>query len=323
MGVTDAVEQPLRDRLAVTQPSEPIAPDEPTTAAVVVRGYLTEHVAALLDRAPEVRRDEPDAVHQMRVATRRLRSVLATFRPLLDRDVTDPLRDELKWLAGVLGKVRDAEVLLERLRGLAADEPAELAKVESSARLERELDETTRAGRVALTKALASRRYRRLLDGLVSVVTDPALTHVAQSPAGDVLPARVRHDWKRLRGTVRAAEAAGTAGERATGLHEVRKAAKRLRYASEALRPAMGRDAQRMAKAAKRLQTVLGEHNDSVVSRQLLRRLATQPRTTASDALLYGRLHALEQQQGARMEREYADAWGRLSKKRLRRWLSS
>ena len=63
-----------------------------------------------------VRLDAPDAVHKMRVATRRLRSALTTFKALFAADVVRPLRDELKWLAGELGAARDAEVMRERVR---------------------------------------------------------------------------------------------------------------------------------------------------------------------------------------------------------------
>lgn len=86
-----------------------------SSAAELVGSHLAAQVAELVARDPEVRRDVEDSVHKMRVATRRLRSALSTFRPLLDREVTDPLRDELRWLAAVLGAARDAEVLHARL----------------------------------------------------------------------------------------------------------------------------------------------------------------------------------------------------------------
>src|SRR5882757_3397936 len=93
----------------------PRPPAEPSTAGQVATGYLHEQLTALLALDPAVRRAEEDAVHRMRVATRRARSALKSFRRELDRKITDPLGDELKWLAGALGMERDREVLAERL----------------------------------------------------------------------------------------------------------------------------------------------------------------------------------------------------------------
>ncbi|KIF03237.1 hypothetical protein PL81_25435, partial [Streptomyces sp. RSD-27] len=84
------------------------------TAAAHVLAYLREQRDALVAQDPAVRRDLPDSVHRMRVATRRLRSALATHRKVLDRTATDPLREELRWLAAELGADRDREVLVER-----------------------------------------------------------------------------------------------------------------------------------------------------------------------------------------------------------------
>ena len=101
-----------------------LTPDSP--AGDVLAVHLTEQVAAMKSREQDARQDAPDGVHKMRVATRRLRSALATFRPLLDRTITDPLRDELKWIAAELGGARDAEVLRMRLLDELAAEPDDL-----------------------------------------------------------------------------------------------------------------------------------------------------------------------------------------------------
>src|SRR5690606_33309444 len=91
------------------------APSPEGPAADVVHTYLAEQVAGILGREDDLRADAPDAVHKARVATRRLRSALRTFRRLLHRDVTDPLREEVRWFAGVLGAPRDAEVVRGRI----------------------------------------------------------------------------------------------------------------------------------------------------------------------------------------------------------------
>lgn len=317
---TSAALQAARERIAVVREDLP-APSGKGPASAVLHAHVAEQVAAIVDLDPQVRADEHDAVHQMRVACRRLRSALATFRRLVDRDVTDAVRDELKWLAGVLGEARDVEVMHERLQTLAALEPAEVAVEESSTHLERVLGDARGEARVQVAHAMESKRYSRLVDLLVALTVRPPWTATALAPAREVLPKRVRRDWLRLRSDVAAAEQASTPEERSELLHEVRKTAKRLRYASEALVPAFGSDASRLAKAAKRLQTVLGDHHDSAVSQQLLQDLAADPDLDTSHALLYGRLHALEQAQLAATELRYAGAWNKAAKKSLRNWL--
>ena len=87
-----------------------------SSAAEVVLSYLRDQVAAIARYDPLVRRDEPDAVHQMRVATRRARSALQAFGSVIDRETTRPLCEELKWLAATLGQARDTEVMLDLLK---------------------------------------------------------------------------------------------------------------------------------------------------------------------------------------------------------------
>jgi inorganic triphosphatase YgiF len=118
----------LRRALAGRLPPVGAAHEPPLTrhssAAEVVLAYLRDQVAAISRYDPLVRRDEPDAVHQMRVATRRARSALQAFGSILDREAARPLCAELKWLAATLGQARDSEVMLDRLTAdLAAIPP--------------------------------------------------------------------------------------------------------------------------------------------------------------------------------------------------------
>ena len=109
----------------------PLTPESP--ARDVIRSVLAESVAAILRNDPLVRATkDPEAVHQARVATRRLRSHMRTFGPLLEPEWTDPLRSELGWLAMALGAVRDREVLLDRLRERAKSLPASDARSAAS-----------------------------------------------------------------------------------------------------------------------------------------------------------------------------------------------
>lgn len=306
-----------------TPAGEQRRPGRKGPATAVVQAHLREQVAELQARDPQVRRDEHDGVHKMRVATRRLRSALATFRPLLDREVTEPLRNELTWLAGVLGQARDAEVMRDRLAALLAAEPADLVVGPVTRRLRRDLQESYRSAHRQVLQTLDSDRYFRLLDGLDALVEELPTTGLAAQQAREVLPERVRREYKRLRRHVGAAEAAGTPAERDERLHDVRKSAKRARYAGEALVEVFGRPAEKFAKAAKGVQEVLGDHQDSVVARDLLVGIAEQAHRDGESTFTYGRLHALEATEAVDTEQRYAAAWRDASAKKLRRWLKA
>src|SRR5581483_10955800 len=101
--------------LADRMPAPPAAPRGRGRADRALFDYIAAQRDALIANDPGVRRGDPDAVHDMRVALRRLRSTLHTFRPALDTARTEPLREELKWLGQVLGAVRDNDVLAEKL----------------------------------------------------------------------------------------------------------------------------------------------------------------------------------------------------------------
>ena len=298
--------------------AQPDAVDKRSSAAEAVRAHLAEHVLDLASRDPDVRRDQPDAVHKMRVATRRLRSALRTFRPLLDREVTDPLRDELRWLAGVLGVARDAEVLRERLLGLLDEEPPELVLGPVRQKADDLLFGRYRRALASVHDELDGERYLDLLEALDALVKDPPWKPAAEGRARDVLPPLVARADRKLRRAVRAAEADGAPDE---ALHEVRKLAKQLRYACEAVQPVLGRPAKRLARAATELQEVLGDHQDSVVSREVLREMGTASNRAGQNGFTFGRLHGLEEVRGEARRAAWRATWRAASKPSLPRWL--
>ena len=311
----------LGDRVPTGTPPLEGALSAKAPAGAVVRVHLADQVKALQTQDPRVRRDEPDSVHKMRVATRRLRSALATYRPLLDREVTDPLRRELAWLAGVLGAARDAEVMHDRLVAVLHEEPAELVRGPVVSRVDKELTERYRAAHDAALAELDGTRYFRLLDALDALAAEPPFIEPASGTAGEVLPRRVAKVWKKLRNLAQSADDAPTAQEREHLLHEVRKTAKRARYAGESLVPAFGAPAGAFAKGVTELQEVLGTHQDSVVTRALLLELTDVAQGAGEDTFSYGRLHALEQARADEAEQTYATALQAASRKKLRRWL--
>jgi CHAD domain-containing protein len=258
----------------------------------------------------------------MRVAMRRLRSALRSYRPLLDSARTEPVRDELKWIARILGEARDAEVLHERLTRLVAEEPIELVMGPVARRVDSALAGDYHLAHKHAVEAMRSPRYYALIDDLDALVADPPWSDRADEPAADVLPARVAKELKRVRRRVAAADDAPDRAARDGGLHEVRKAAKRARYAAEPLVPVVGRDAKRFVKGTKRVQAVLGDHHDAVVTRPVLREVAVQAHLHGENAFAFGRLHAREQAEAARLEEEYDAAWSRANAKKRRSWLT-
>jgi CHAD domain-containing protein len=295
-------------------------------AGDVLQAHLIEQVAAILGRDRSARLDEHDGVHKMRVATRRLRSALATFRPLLERAITDPLRDELKWIAGELGAARDAEVLRARLLETLSAEPADLVLGSISSRIEIELSSDHRRAHDELLGALDSSRFYRLLDGLDQLTTNPPFTDLADGRAKKVLTKRVGNAFGRVQRLVAAGPTHSALGDPGAGrdhwYHEIRKAAKRLRYAGESVEPAFGSDAANLAKAAENLQEVLGEHQDSVVARAALRDLGARIHLDGENAFTIGRLHALEQARGDTSLSGFESAWAALSDSKIVGWLT-
>ncbi|MFH8986852.1 CHAD domain-containing protein [Streptomyces sp. NPDC017940] len=288
------------------------------TAGGHVLAYCRKQRDALLSWDVAARQDLPDSVHKMRVATRRLRSAFKSYRKVLDRTVTDPLGDELKWLAAELGVDRDREVLLERLTAAVDEVPRTLLLGPVRARLQ-VWGVAGRADARQLTLAvLDSERYLRLVDRLDALLADPPLREAAAAPAADVLPGVLLKDYGRLAGRVGDALSLAPGQERDTALHEARKAAKRARYAGEAAKPALGGPAARFAKRMKAVQTVLGEHQDSVVARGTLRDLAVQAHAAGESAFVWGLLYGREEADAAAGERELPEVWERAARPKVR-----
>nr|WP_239522624.1 CYTH and CHAD domain-containing protein [Geodermatophilus sabuli] len=275
------------------------------TAGDVVLGALAGQVTALRDADVAVRTEQAEGVHDLRVACRRIRSILAAFRPVLDRERTDPLRDELRWVGAELSGARDGEVALEHLRALVAAQPVELVLGPVAARLQQAEVVDHRDGARRVTRTLTSPRYLALLDALAALLAEPPLAESAAAPAPAVLAAAVRHGGKRLRRTIEAArEAEGEA--RHARLHDVRKAAKRVRYTAEVAEAAVGSAATALVACTKDVQEALGAAQDTVVTRQYATRLGLAAFAAGENAWTFGRLHGLEE---GRAERSEAEFW--------------
>jgi CHAD domain-containing protein len=247
------------------------------------------------------------------VATRRIRSTLRTFSSLLDTEWTDKLRDDLKWLANLLGEVRDTDVLLERFAEHLAALPATDAR--PGQRLLERLNEQRDQARRRLLGAMASDKYARLLEDLVVAAAAPALLPGADRPAAEVMPPLVAKPWKKLRKAVRKAGDDPSDHE----LHQIRIRAKRARYAAEAVEPVIGKPAEDFADAIADLQGVLGDHQDAVVGEAWLREAAASGRRDA--ALVAGLLIGAERASAAGTRDRWGKVWKAANNKQLRAWL--
>ena len=277
------------------------------TTRDVLRGRLTHQVSVLHRQDAALRAGDPAAVHRLRIAARRIRAALTTCEPLLTQPVDD-VRDDLRWLGQVLGPVRDAQVQRERLAASLDTVPPDLVLGPVRRRLDLELRRQERDALSAARLALRSERYYRLLDRLDALVADVPLPPGAQGSARRVLAGLVRRDARRLRRAVRAVDHAAAEG-RDAALHEARKKAKRLRYAAELALPVGSARTRKLARRATRVQEELGRHQDSVMAREVLRRLGVQAFLEGENGFTFGLLHGLERLAAADSQARSRQAW--------------
>jgi CHAD domain-containing protein len=288
-----------------------------TSLAQVITAAVATGLDRLLEHDLGVRLSaDPEHVHQARVATRRLRSDLQTFGDVLDPAWNARVRDELRWLGGGLGKVRDADVLAMRLRTQVAEELTE-DDLQGFAELEQRLSQQRQGAYAELLAVLDSERYINLLDEL----TDPPPFRAGTEeelamPAKEAMVRFVRRPWKKLRRAVAKLDDNPTNQE----LHQIRIKAKRLRYSAEASAVAIGKPARRLAKAAARLQDVLGAHQDAVTAESWLREAAATI-TAGPGVFVAGELVTIQRHQQKELRQSWFAAGKSLDAKRLRRWL--
>ena len=270
---------------------------------------LTVQLAELLASDALIRHDlDVEAVHQLRVATRRLRAYLRAGRAALGREVTEPIRDELSWLRSVAGPARDLDIMSEYLAGELADFPDEDRK--AARPLQARLARQRKSARKALLGGLSSPRYFALLETLEQLVSAPP-------PQKDVsLEDTARREFRRVR---RQVKALGDPTDEE--LHRVRIGVKRARYSTEVAEASMGSAASRVIDRAKKIQEVIGEHQDAVVTEEWLRRArAVGERPEA--ALVAGALVERQRARRARAREAFPRAWKKLDKAGRRAWTS-
>jgi CHAD domain-containing protein len=292
------------------------------SAGAAVLAYLREQVGRLKTFDPLVRADEPDSVHQMRVTARRLRSTLQSFGQLIPQSQTAQLVGDLKWLGVVLGTARDAEVLADRLERSVRETPPELVLGPVQARIRKHFAPVQADARKAVLAALDSARYAALVKALDELLAAPPLTAAASGPAGSVLPAEVRPAYRRTARRMRRARHTPPGPDRDMAYHEARKAAKRARYAGEAVSPALGEPAGRFTTQMKQVQTLLGDHQDAIVARGVDRDLGISAQLAGENAFTYGLLYERETELAERLKQQANQVWADRARPHFRRWAS-
>jgi CHAD domain-containing protein len=266
-------------------------PDWPTVGRLAV-AYLREQRQGLLAGDLELRGGF-DAIHSTRVASRRFRSTLRTYRALFDADRVAALDTELRWYAGLLGAVRDPDVLREHLLRVIADLPDHLVLGPVASRIAQDLIRERAHQHRALLRALNGRRYFALLNAVDDWIADPPFTPDAHGPKNHA-GKWAEHAQQKLRRRLRSA---AKHPDDAELVHSARKAAKRARYAAELAKPALpSKLAKQTIKKTRSIQDMLGEFQDSVVAHEALLRMGIRAGTTANEnGFTYGLLYALEQ----------------------------
>jgi CHAD domain-containing protein len=250
---------------------------------------------------------DPEPLHRMRVATRRARATLRVARGVIEPEPAESLREELAWLGGVLGAVRDLDVLTAHLKAESeALEPAERAALKP---LFTRLAAERRKARSALRRALNGKRYARLLDDLEAATVAPLAVN-----------GRVKLDVLAGKEFGRLVKSMRTLGKEPTDdeLHRVRILGKRARYAAELAGPLKPKPSAEFVKRAKAFQDVIGEHQDAVVAEDKLRALTAD--ADAAEAFAAGRLVERERERRSAARGKVPRAWKDLERAGLRTW---
>ncbi|HLY37378.1 MAG TPA: CHAD domain-containing protein [Candidatus Binatia bacterium] len=287
---------PARPRLV-------LSPDD--DAILAARATVRFHLRAFAAVEEDARAGEVEAVHQLRVATRRLRAALRLFEPVLPARFVRSAEEDLGWLADAIGAVRDRDVLYVALKTLATRLEPELRKAFGP--VGAALHDERTAALETLETALDSDKCRRLLARLGAFV-EGQTGSAAPRRLGDAAPALVTPLVRAVRRAGRRLEA----GSLPADFHRLRVRVKRLRYALETLCGVGGKPVRRLLRELEAVQDVLGEGQDAVTQTAWLRRYADGERVRPATLLPVGAAMQALARRGGKRRRKGFKAWRRL-----------
>jgi len=268
------------------------------SARDLIADYLSEQCTVIIDSEAQLRAGE-NVVHAVRVAVRRIRSTIRVFADFFEPSEAAHLEEGLVWWAGLLGEVRDMDILAQRQAALLDELPGELILGPVASTIQVELAAQRKQAADAMTEALDSERYRKLIGLIHRWRSDPPFTSAADAPA-DAIDPLIKKAKRKVNRRLTSAAAARLAGQPSEELfHRARKASKRHRYAVEAALPVWGSKADKIISQRKDLQDLLGNYHDSIVSAAFLRELGTRLGIrSGQNGFSYGVLYAREVQAG-------------------------
>lgn len=311
--LTDAGARPAgqASKLARVLPLPAITPAKGgsgKSAAAAVLTALARYRDKLIASERRLRQGADGAAHDVRADARRIRSVLRAFEGLFADEPTRALRDHLRELSRILGAARDVEMVTSRIAARLADEPEPRGRAAEEL-IHLELGRRSTTAMAELQRHLNSAEHLQLLRDLDSFLDDPPLTGRASKAAATELPVQLGRSWRRLRAKADAALGDPTDSP---ALHDVRRAAKTMRYAAESTIAVLGEQAVPFAAALQEVQEVLGEFRDAHITARLLSELADQESTDGASGFVFGRLNAAENSAAVGVIDDFADAWDRV-----------
>jgi CHAD domain-containing protein len=297
----------------------PVRVKRSSATSVLVQARLSELVAELPERDLAVRRDLPGGVHQLRVTLRRIRSLLASFEPVLDPGAVAQLRDEIKWVNDQLGEARDAEVVLALLLTRIDDQPGDIRSPMAVRAVNQAMRRRYREAHRYALAAMESPRYVALLGRLESLAEAPPWRKRARKKVSTVVPDLLRRDVSRLEKRMKRLPEPDDP-DHAHRLHQARKAAKRVRYTAETCRPVYGKHARRLQRSMKEFQQRLGDHHDAAMTRAAVRDVATTPEADGRVAFVLGRVDLVEEEEATTISRAVPRWWKQFRPRKLGSW---
>jgi CHAD domain-containing protein len=283
------------------------------SAADLVRDCCAESLMALKTYHGRAIKLQAEPIHQMRVGTRRLRALLRVFGSIMDAHWASELEAELRWLAHLLGNVRDLDVMRQRLR-----EAAKPQDHRALLYLQRVLGKRHRNAQAAMREGLRSKRYDDLIERLHASSLAPEVLLEAGKPALEVLIPSLQSAWRTLSRAARKLKP----DDNSLKFHRVRKMAKRTRYAAEMLMEDLAQDnrddAKRFIKRMKKLQDNLGELQDSVVASKTIEMLLE---LNATHRASLHRIMKTQERAEKKARSKFSKAWAAANKKKNREWM--